>query len=142
MEHALPSLSLPERFLKRLDLRNRIMRLPLPVQLFINFLLAQALAFTIAVPDLIPLVDEVVTGWLFYVGVTATAASIRERYGDRIDAWRQRRVETRAVGALPDVEAELEELDPSLLEMTLQEIEGMDPDLVRQTFTEAIRRRS
>ena len=92
MEQVLQGSSLPRRFLQRLDIRGRIKRLPLPLQAFVNFNLAQLLALSIMLPDFIPLVDEVACGWLFYMGITATAQSVRERYGDRIQAWRARRI--------------------------------------------------
>lgn len=135
MEQVLDRVSLPQRFIQRLDVRGRIKALPLPIQIFVNFFLSQLLALSIAIPDFIPLVDEVAAGWLFYMGITATAQSVRERYGDRFEAWRQRRLEARSAGALPDLEqAELEELDPSIIEMTLREIEGLDPTVLQEAI--------
>jgi hypothetical protein len=135
MEQVLQNFSLPQRFLQQLDIRGRIKRLPLPMQAFVNFNLAQLLALSIALPDFIPLVDEVAAGWLFYMGITATAQSVRERYGDRFQAWRQRRLERQDGLALPDLEqAELQELDPSLIEMTLVEIEQLDPQVLQNAI--------
>ncbi len=131
MEQVLQRFSLT-RLVERMDVRGRIKRLPLPIQAFVNFNLAQLLALSIAIPDVIPLVDEVACGWLFYQGITATAQSVRERYGDRFEAWRRRRIEqTMEHDALPDLEqAEDLELEPSLVELTLREIEDLDPDVL------------
>jgi hypothetical protein len=135
MEQVLESVSLPQRFIRRLDIRGRIKALPLPLQIFVNFFLSQLLALSIAIPDFIPLVDEVAAGWLFFMGITATAQSVRERYGDRISAWRQQRIEARTAGALPDLErAEVDELDPSIIEMTLREIEDLDPTVLQEAI--------
>jgi hypothetical protein len=135
MEQVLDRGSLPQRFIQRLDVRGRIKRLPLPMQAFVNFNLAQLLALSIALPDFIPLVDEVAAGWLFYMGITATAQSVRERYGDRFQAWRRRRVEQRGATALPDLElSEVQQLDPSLIEMTLAEIERLDPQVLQDAI--------
>ncbi len=138
MEQVLQHFSVPQRFIERMDVRARIKRLPLPVQAFVNFNLAQLLALSIAIPDFIPLVDEVAAGWLFYMGITATAQSVRERYGDRFQAWRQRRFESRqTAGALPDLEqAELEQLDPSIIELTLREIEDLDPKVLQAAIAD------
>jgi hypothetical protein len=135
MEQVLDRGSLPQRFIQRLDVRGRIKRLPLPMQAFVNFNLAQLLALSIALPDFIPLVDEVAAGWLFYMGITATAQSVRERYGDRFQAWRRRRVEQQGATALPDLElSEVQQLDPSLIEMTLAEIERLDPQVLQDAI--------
>jgi hypothetical protein len=77
-------------WLGRLDLRRRLMGLPLPLQILLTFSFSQLFALTIAIPDLIPLVDEAIAGWLFYVGIMATAGTVRTRYGPRIAAWRRR----------------------------------------------------
>ncbi len=140
MEHVLEQASAPQRFLARFNLKERIKKLPLPVQAFVNFSFAQLLALSIAIPDIIPLLDEAVAGWLFYMGITATASSIRERYGPRIKAWRSRRKQIAPAsvrGALPDLDnAEAEELDPSLIEMTLAELEGMDPNIIHEAIAD------
>lgn len=138
MEQVLQRFSLPQNFIQRLDVRGRIKRLPLPLQAFVNFNLAQLLALSIALPDFIPLVDEVAAGWLFYMGITASAQSIRERYGERYQAWRLERRDTGvSTAALPDLEqADLEDLDPSIIEMTLREIEDLDPAVFQSAIAD------
>lgn len=143
MEHVIDPTAAPRGFLARFNLKERIKRLPLPVQAFINFSFMQLLALSIAIPDVIPLLDEALAAWLFYQGITATAASVRERYGDRFRAWRSKRKQLAngRHGALPDLDnAEMEDLDPSLIEMTLAELEGLDPQLVQEAVA-GLRRR-
>jgi len=137
MEQVLQQFSL-SRFVKRVDVRGRIKKLPLPMQAFVNFNLGQLLALSIALPDFVPLVDEVAAGWLFYMGITASAQSVRERYGDRFQAWRRRRLENQhEAGALPDLDhAELEALDPGIIELTLREIEDLDPEVFQSAIAD------
>ena len=138
MEHVIESVSPAKRFLDRLDIRGRIKRLPLPIQVLVNYSFLQLLALSIAIPDIVPLLDEALAGWLCYMGITATAASVRERYGDRFRAWRMRGkglAKGSAAGALPDLD-NAEELDPSIIEMTLAELEGMDPDFIQQAIAD------
>jgi len=130
MEHALalpaPGSEAPRGWLARLDVKRRLMRLPLPVQVFLTFSFSQLLALTLAIPDLLPLVDEMVAGWLFYVGVSATAATVRERYGERLRriARRDPKPAEPVARSLPDLETDAS-LEPSLVEATLRELEGL-----------------
>jgi hypothetical protein len=80
MDQVLDRISLPQRFIQRLDVRGRIKRLPLPFQLLVTFFFSQLLALSIGLPDLLPLLDEVAAGWLFYMSVTATAQTVRENW--------------------------------------------------------------
>jgi len=137
MEQVLQQFSL-SRFVKRIDVRGRIKKLPLPMQAFVNLNLGQLLALSIAIPDFVPLVDEVAVGWLFYMGITASAQTIRERYGDRFQAWRRRGLEDQhEAGALPDLDqAELEALDPGIIELTLREIEHLDAEVFQSAIAD------
>ncbi|MFH1468940.1 MAG: hypothetical protein ABIO70_31430 [Pseudomonadota bacterium] len=116
-------------WLGKLDVKRRLMRLPLPAQILLTFTFSQILALTIAIPDLLPLVDEAIAGWLFYVGLTATSATIRTRFGPRLAAWRQRHrlAAAPADPALPDLERGEElGLDPVLVHASLQEVGALE----------------
>ena len=59
--------------------KNGMKKLPLPMQLFMNLAFACLLLIDIVIIDGIPLVDELLLGWLLYAGVSSSADTIRGR---------------------------------------------------------------
>ncbi len=115
--------------LGRIDIRGRLARLPLPVQAIITLFLAQLLALDIALPDILPLVDEVILGWLLYLAGSTSVATIRERYGERIKGWCGQALGSESgEAAIADEEStSIEQLDNLLAEATRRELEALDP---------------
>ncbi len=144
MENVIAESNAPDstarRFLSKIDLRGWLGRMPLPIQALVTFFFVQLFIVNLAVPDLIPLIDEVVCGWLLYMGISASAATVRERYGHKLSSFGKRRQvidipQERDV--LPDLEeAEAHELDPVLVHATLKEMEGLDPEILREAIAE------
>ena len=60
-------------------LKQRIKNLPIPLQMFVNVAFVGLLLLDIAVPDILPVLDELILGALVYIGVTASIQSIRDR---------------------------------------------------------------
>ena len=77
---------------RALDLSRRLRALPLPVQVMLNGLLALLLMLDVAIPDVIPLLDEALLGWLLWTGTSAFVSAARRK--------RQARLEDRLRAAL------------------------------------------
>ena len=100
-----------------MDLKERIKNLPLPMQVFVNLGFAGLLLLDVVILDPLPLLDELLIGWLLFTGVSGTASSIRERRG--------------TAGALPaavDVRDQQvpPELDDELLTAAAAEVEALE----------------
>jgi len=62
-----------------LDLKTKIKNLPMPLQVVVNGLLVTLLFVDMVFFDGLPLIDELLLGWLLYNGVSATFSAVKER---------------------------------------------------------------
>jgi hypothetical protein len=60
-------------------IKDGMKKMPLPVQLFMNLAFAGLLAIDLVIVDGIPLIDELLLGWLLYAGMSASVDTIRGR---------------------------------------------------------------
>lgn len=105
------------------ELKERLKKLPLPVQVLINLGFVGLLAIDLALPDMLPFVDEILFSWLAYTGISATIAAWKDRkqLGDgsiasSVDVRAQQGVELDGI----------REVDDELLEATRREMEALD----------------
>jgi hypothetical protein len=66
-------------------IKDGMKKMPLPVQLFMNLAFAGLLAIDLVIVDGIPLIDELLLGWLLYAGMSASADTIRGRRRAELD---------------------------------------------------------
>ena len=71
-------------FMKRL--KDGMKKLPLPMQLFMNLAFAGLLLIDLVIVDGIPLIDELLLGWLLYAGTSASVDTIRGRRRQELEA--------------------------------------------------------
>jgi len=62
-------------------LKERIKKLPVPMQVFVTLGFGVLLMIDLVVFDGIPLLDELLLGWLLYTGISASLEGARERKG-------------------------------------------------------------
>jgi hypothetical protein len=142
MERAIEPSSLPQRILQRMDLGSWLHQLPLTAQVLVTIGLGLLLVLCLTVPDFIPLIDEVVAGWLFFLGLASTARSLKDRRARaQLDGAERPVLAADALDTtLPDLEhAEALALDPAIVEMTMREMDHLDPELVQEAIAELSR---
>jgi len=113
-----PAASLLQGF----DLKERIKKLPLPVQVLINLGFAGLLALDLAVPDVLPFVDEILLAWLMYTGISAFGGALKDRKQLRDGGSSAVDVRAQQGFELDGVQAD----DDDLLEATRREMEALD----------------
>jgi hypothetical protein len=105
------------------ELKERLKKLPMPVQVLINLGFVGLLAIDLAMPDVLPFVDEILFSWLAYTGISASFASWKERkqLGDGSAA------SSLDVRAQQGMELDgIREVDDELLDATRREMEALD----------------
>jgi len=60
-------------------IKDGMKKMPLPMQLFMNLVFAGLLVVDLLIVDGIPLVDELLLGWLLYAGTSASVDTVRRR---------------------------------------------------------------
>lgn len=113
-----PSATLAQGF----DLKDKLKKLPLPVQVLINLGFVGLLALDLAFPDVLPFIDEILFGWLAYTGISASLATWRER--KQLGDGSQAAVDVRAQQGI-ELDGLRGEVDDEVLEATRREMEAL-----------------
>lgn len=102
-------------FWEELNLKEKIRNLPFPLQLILSGALVVLLLIDLVIPDIVPLIDELVLMFLLYTTTSASMGTLQDRKRDKLGAERkaldvrdqQIQPEDRTAEGQPGVEDEL-----------------------------------
>ncbi len=76
-------------FWEGLNLKEKIRNLPFPLQLILSGALVVLLLIDLVIPDIVPLIDELVLMFLLYTTTSASFGSLKDRKRDKLESDRK-----------------------------------------------------